>query len=307
MSLVKLDVLEATAGSDPRRSRYRRKLKKAVRFMRKALICRWLRAAGSLKCRRLVSVSALWRICLRQARIRLVATKNSLILRIDHLVKEYVVSSSISGRSWTSSELVQKENGLPLAKLISNLAHAGVLVPRRFCHTADAYREFLEQSGSATNVSMRRSDALGCLEDVNALARTRQKNSIREWVMDAHPEAAGSSDRSAFAGSPNGTRIGCGSTFFCYCRKDLCPMPPFAGQQGKPSLNIRGRGQCDPRQRKRCLLPFFKRPLHCLPRAFRVLTQSWSPSLAGVAAHWCAPKPVLPAWMFTLDTKFRLS
>ncbi|MBT1063665.1 phosphoenolpyruvate synthase [Bowmanella sp. Y26] len=67
-----------------------------------------------------------------------------------------------------------------LGEMISNLANAGVMVPGGFATTAEAFNEFLEQSGLNTRIH----DALDVLDvdDVNALARTGSE--IRQWIID---------------------------------------------------------------------------------------------------------------------------
>src|SRR5690554_7212235 len=80
--------------------------------------------------------------------------------------------------------------------MISNLAGAGVSVPGGFATTADAYREFLEQSGLNDRINAAL-DALD-VDDVNALARTGAQ--IRQWIMEADfPEALDQAIRKAFA------------------------------------------------------------------------------------------------------------
>ncbi|WP_426417427.1 phosphoenolpyruvate synthase [Aestuariirhabdus sp. LZHN29] len=73
-----------------------------------------------------------------------------------------------------------------LGEMISNLANAGVSVPGGFATTADAYREFLENSG----LNQRIHELLDSLDvdDVNALAVAGAK--IRGWIMDQpfHPQ-----------------------------------------------------------------------------------------------------------------------
>ena len=67
-----------------------------------------------------------------------------------------------------------------LGEMISNLAHAGVSVPGGFATTAEAYREFLDQSGLDKKIH----DALDKLDvnDVNALAETGAE--IRSWILE---------------------------------------------------------------------------------------------------------------------------
>ena len=67
-----------------------------------------------------------------------------------------------------------------LGEMISNLANAGVQVPGGFATTADAFNEFLEQSGLNAKIH----DILDTLdvEDVNTLAKVGAD--IRQWIID---------------------------------------------------------------------------------------------------------------------------
>ena len=66
-----------------------------------------------------------------------------------------------------------------LGEMFSNLSNAGVSVPGGFATTAQAYRDFLEQSG----LNQRIHDALDQLnvDDVVQLAETGKQ--IREWIV----------------------------------------------------------------------------------------------------------------------------
>ena len=145
---------------------------------------------------------------------------------------EYVVSFEQLGVN--DVERVGGKNA-SLGEMISNLANAGVTVPGGFATTADAYREFLEQSGLNDRIHA----ALDKLDvdDVNALAETGAQ--IRQWVMDADfPPALDKAIREAFAklsdGNPNlAVAVRSSAT-----AEDL-PDASFAGQQ-ETFLNIRG-------------------------------------------------------------------
>ena len=67
-----------------------------------------------------------------------------------------------------------------LGEMISNLANAGVQVPGGFATTAEAFNEFLEQSGLEARIH----DVLDSLDvdDVNAL--TEAGKNIRQWIID---------------------------------------------------------------------------------------------------------------------------
>ncbi len=122
-----------------------------------------------------------------------------------------------------------------LGEMISNLANAGVSVPGGFATTAQAYRDFLEQSG----INKRINDELDKLnvDDVIALADAGKK--IRGWVVDTPFLPAFEQEiREAFAkiseGNPNvAVAVRSSAT-----AEDL-PDASFAGQQ-ETFLNIRG-------------------------------------------------------------------
>ncbi|RJG08588.1 phosphoenolpyruvate synthase [Pseudomonas cavernicola] len=122
-----------------------------------------------------------------------------------------------------------------LGEMISNLAGAGVSVPGGFATTAQAYRDFLEQSGLNERIHAAL-DALD-VDDVNALVKTGAQ--IRQWVMEAEfPERLNAEIRAAFAemsaGNPNmAVAVRSSAT-----AEDL-PDASFAGQQ-ETFLNIRG-------------------------------------------------------------------
>ncbi len=123
-----------------------------------------------------------------------------------------------------------------LGEMISNLANAGVQVPGGFATTADAFNEFLEQSGLEARIH----DVLDALDvdDVDALAKTGKM--IREWIIDtpfqpeleqaihtAFDELQGDAgDEASFAVRSSATA------------EDM-PDASFAGQQ-ETFLNVKG-------------------------------------------------------------------
>ncbi|MGX5724653.1 phosphoenolpyruvate synthase [Metapseudomonas otitidis] len=122
-----------------------------------------------------------------------------------------------------------------LGEMISNLAGAGVSVPGGFATTAQAYRDFLEQSGLNDRIH----DALDKLDvdDVNALAKTGAE--IRQWVMDAEfPARLDAEIRAAFAEMAAGNENIAVAVRSSATAEDL-PDASFAGQQ-ETFLNIRG-------------------------------------------------------------------
>lgn len=122
-----------------------------------------------------------------------------------------------------------------LGEMISNLAGAGVSVPGGFATTAQAYRDFLEQSGLNDRIHATL-DALD-VDDVNALAKTGAQ--IRQWVMEAEfPARLDSEIRQAFAALANGNDNLAVAVRSSATAEDL-PDASFAGQQ-ETFLNIRG-------------------------------------------------------------------
>ncbi|MDR6232990.1 phosphoenolpyruvate synthase [Pseudomonas oryzihabitans] len=122
-----------------------------------------------------------------------------------------------------------------LGEMIANLAGAGVSVPGGFATTAQAYRDFLEQSGLNDRIHAAL-DALD-VDDVNALAKTGAQ--IRQWVMDApFPERLDSEIRKAFAQLSAGNANLAVAVRSSATAEDL-PDASFAGQQ-ETFLNIRG-------------------------------------------------------------------
>lgn len=123
-----------------------------------------------------------------------------------------------------------------LGEMIGHLADAGVRVPGGFATTADAFREFLDQSGLAGKIQ----DRLVSLdtEDTRALAQAGQE--IRQWIMDTPLQAPlQNAITEAFAkmigqyGDEMAVAVRSSAT-----AEDL-PDASFAGQQ-ETFLNVRG-------------------------------------------------------------------
>ncbi|WP_425914701.1 phosphoenolpyruvate synthase [Pseudomonas sp. GWSMS-1] len=145
---------------------------------------------------------------------------------------EYVVSLDKLGNH--DVEHVGGKNA-SLGEMISNLAGAGVSVPGGFATTAQAYRDFLEQSGLNAQIHA----ALDTLDvdDVNTLAKTGAQ--IRQWVMDApFPAELDKQIRIAFAEMAGGNDNMAVAVRSSATAEDL-PDASFAGQQ-ETFLNIRG-------------------------------------------------------------------
>ena len=131
-------------------------------------------------------------------------------------------------------EIVGGKNA-SLGEMISNLANAGVSVPGGFATTAQAYRDFLEQSG----LNKRIHDVLDQLnvDDVVALAEAGRK--IRQWVVETPLLPALEQEvRAAFdelTGGNENTPVAVRSSATA---EDL-PDASFAGQQ-ETFLNVIG-------------------------------------------------------------------
>jgi len=123
-----------------------------------------------------------------------------------------------------------------LGEMISQLSAKGVRVPTGFATTADAYREFLSQSGLDVKINAEL-DALN-VDDTQALAICGKK--VREWIMNApFPVALDQAIKENYeiltAKSGNGATFAVRSSATA---EDL-PDASFAGQQ-ESFLNIQG-------------------------------------------------------------------
>lgn len=121
-----------------------------------------------------------------------------------------------------------------IGEMIGNLARLGVRVPGGFATTADAYREFLAQSGLAARITA----ALANL-DVDDIAKLTDTGAqIREWILSTpFPpalEQAVVAAWEAMGGDAIAVAVRSSAT-----AEDL-PEASFAGQQ-ETFLNVRGR------------------------------------------------------------------
>ena len=122
-----------------------------------------------------------------------------------------------------------------LGEMISHLAGAGVSVPGGFATTAQAFRDFLEQSGLKDRIQA----ALKNLnvDDVQALIKTGAQ--IRQWVIDTPLLPEFEKDvRDAFTALSEGNSDIAVAVRSSATAEDL-PDASFAGQQ-ETFLNIRG-------------------------------------------------------------------
>lgn len=122
-----------------------------------------------------------------------------------------------------------------LGEMISHLSGAGVSVPGGFATTAQAFRDFLEQSGLNARIQAALNDLN--VDNVQALIKTGAQ--IRQWIIETPLTSELEQDvRNAFtelsAGNPNiAVAVRSSAT-----AEDL-PDASFAGQQ-ETFLNIRG-------------------------------------------------------------------
>ncbi|MDL9947897.1 phosphoenolpyruvate synthase [Gordonia sp. ABSL11-1] len=127
-----------------------------------------------------------------------------------------------------------------LGEMVRNLTDVGVRVPNGFATTADAYRRFMNQPGSAgTSLAGRISARLADLDtdDVQALAEAGRE--IRAAVMDQpFPSDLESDIRTAFAELSGGSDEASFAVRSSATAEDL-PDASFAGQQ-ETFLNVRG-------------------------------------------------------------------
>ncbi|MBQ4814575.1 phosphoenolpyruvate synthase [Pseudoalteromonas luteoviolacea] len=123
-----------------------------------------------------------------------------------------------------------------LGEMISNLANAGVQVPGGFATTADAFNEFLEQSGLNEKIHTIL-DTLD-VDDVNELAKVGSQ--IRQWVIDTpfQPEldqAIREAYKTLHGEDSNDVSFAVRSS----ATAEDMPDASFAGQQ-ETFLNVRG-------------------------------------------------------------------
>ncbi|TMP39342.1 phosphoenolpyruvate synthase [Pseudoalteromonas rubra] len=123
-----------------------------------------------------------------------------------------------------------------LGEMISNLANAGVQVPGGFATTADAFNEFLEQSGLNEKIHTIL-DSLD-VDDVNELAKVGAQ--IRQWVIDTpfQPELD-QAIRDAYASLHGDESNDVSFAVRSSATAEDMPDASFAGQQ-ETFLNVKG-------------------------------------------------------------------
>lgn len=122
-----------------------------------------------------------------------------------------------------------------LGEMISNLAGAGVEVPGGFATTAEAYNQFLEQSGLNDRIH-ELLDSLD-VDDVSELAEAGQR--IRQWIIDTPFQPEFENDiREAFSTLSEDNEAFSFAVRSSATAEDM-PDASFAGQQ-ETFLNVRG-------------------------------------------------------------------
>lgn len=122
-----------------------------------------------------------------------------------------------------------------LGEMISNLADAGVTVPGGFATTADAFNEFLEQSGINEKIY----DLLDALDvsDVKALAVAGKQ--IRQWIIDTpFQDNLNQAIKAAYEELSQGLPDASFAVRSSATAEDM-PDASFAGQQ-ETFLNVKG-------------------------------------------------------------------
>lgn len=122
-----------------------------------------------------------------------------------------------------------------LGEMISNLADAGVTVPGGFATTADAFNEFLEQSGINEKIY----DLLDALDvsDVKALAAAGKQ--IRQWIIDTpFQDNLNQAIQAAYETLSQGQPEASFAVRSSATAEDM-PDASFAGQQ-ETFLNVKG-------------------------------------------------------------------
>ncbi len=131
-------------------------------------------------------------------------------------------------------EIVGGKNA-SLGEMISHLANAGVSVPGGFATTAQAFRDFLEQSGLNNRIQAE----LAHLDVNNVSALAAAGSAIRQWIIDTPLTPELEKDiRTAFAELSAGNPDMAVAVRSSATAEDL-PDASFAGQQ-ETYLNIRG-------------------------------------------------------------------
>lgn len=122
-----------------------------------------------------------------------------------------------------------------LGEMITNLASLGISVPNGFATTAQAFNDFLEQSGVNQNIYqlLDKTD----IDDINALANAGQQ--IRQWIIDIpfQPELE-QSIREAYQQLADGQPDASFAVRSSATAEDM-PDASFAGQQ-ETFLNVQG-------------------------------------------------------------------
>ncbi len=148
-------------------------------------------------------------------------------------VQEYVLW--YNGLGMNDVDRVGGKNA-SLGEMISNLSNMGVSVPNGFATTADAFRDFMAQSGLHDKIQAELNTL--DVEDVDTLAKTGAK--IRQWVIDTpfQPELEAAIEKAYLELKADSNEEFAVAVRSSATAEDL-PDASFAGQQ-ETFLNVRG-------------------------------------------------------------------
>ncbi len=123
-----------------------------------------------------------------------------------------------------------------LGEMISNLANAGVQVPGGFATTADAFNQFLEQSGLDSKIH----EVLDSLDVDSVSALTEAGKNIRQWIIDTpfQPEFE-AAIKDAFESLQGDAGDAASFAVRSSATAEDMPDASFAGQQ-ETFLNVKG-------------------------------------------------------------------
>lgn len=126
-----------------------------------------------------------------------------------------------------------------LGEMISNLADAGVSVPGGFATTADAFRDFIDQTGLADRIHKALAEL--DVEDVQTLSRVGKQ--IRQWVIETPmQERLETEIRSAYRRMIQQVGDGISVAVRSSATAEDLPDASFAGQQ-ETFLNVSGEDE----------------------------------------------------------------
>lgn len=159
-------------------------------------------------------------------------------LAIFGLIPEIILSKPVLWLDSLGMEDIEQVGGknASIGEMISNLSGAGISVPGGFATTADAYRDFLDESGLAERISARLTAV--DVEDVVGLAALGRE--IREWItLSPLPTTLEQAVRDAYEELARNVEGDLAVAVRSSATAEDLPDASFAGQQ-ETFLNVRG-------------------------------------------------------------------